>query len=470
MQRYFLSSSLFLLLLAGSVLGTTNSCGQTLKKQRMTPATSKSIFQKKTLANGLEIIVVENHLAPIATVVYVAKNGSFTEPDEFAGLSHLYEHMFFKKNKVIASEDDFNERNRELGMSNNASTGEEVVEYHFTMPAAQLKEGIEFMSFAIKSPAFDSGDIEREREVVLGEFDRNEADPFFALSRATDSAMWGDLLVRKEPLGQRPVIKAATPPKMFAIQHKFYIPNNSALLISGDVDPQQVYKLVEQYLGDWERGPAPFPTYLPPPFAPLKKQLIVREAPDVPIVAVSLNYFGPSVGKDDENTYCADLFSTIVNSSTSHLYKALVDSGLAQVVSMSYYTQQNTGPITIQLQAVPSKAKPAIAKLQEEMTHWMSPDYYTDQEMHNAAEKLAIQRLYDQENPASFITSSGSFAWAITGLDYYTHYIENVRSVTREQLNQYLAKYVIGQPYVMAVGASKPTLDALQLKATEVLK
>lgn len=427
-------------------------------------------FWVKTLPNGLQIVVVENHLYPIATVDYVAKNGSYTESDEFAGLSHLYEHMFFKKNRVMSSEDEFNERNRELGMSNNASTHEEMVEYHFTMPAENLKKGIEFMSNAIVAPAFDSGDIEREREVVLGEFDRDEADPGFALSRALDSAMWGNNLVRKEPLGQRPVIKSATPPKMFAIEHKFYIPNNSALLVSGDVNPEDVYKFALQYLGNWKQGPPPFPKYAPPAFAPLQKQLIVREAPGVPTITISYNYFGPSIGKDDKNTYAADLFSTIATNSTSKLYQALLDPGLALNMNMSYYTQQNVGPVSLSLETTADKAKEAIKKVNEQMALWTSPDYFTDQEFENAKEKLAIQRLYDQENPTNFITGTGAFTWAVTGIEYYKNYVKNVKALTRADIIQYLNKYIIDQPYVLAIGGSRENLDKLNFKPTEVLQ
>lgn len=434
-----------------------------------TTTQAQSVFKTHKLKNGLEIIVVENHLAPIATVVYAAKNGSYTEPDEFAGLSHLYEHMFFKKNRVMSNEEEFNEKNRELGMSNNASTAEEVVEYHFTMPAKNLEKGIEFMSNAIIAPAFDSGDIEREREVVLGEFDRNEASPYFAISRATDSALWGNLIARKEPLGQRPVIKSATPAKMFAIEHKFYIPNNSALLVSGDVKAEQVFKLADKYLGSWASGPSPFPTYTPPAFQPLHTQLIVREAPETPTALTTVSWFGPSIGKDNKNTYAADLWSTIMNTPTSKFYKDLVDAGLALNVNVSYYTQQNVGPITVTIETAPEKTKAAIQALWKEINQWQSPGYVTDAEIQNAKERLAINRMYEQENPTSFIQNA-SFTWAVTGLPYYDNYITNVKSLTHSDLNAYLAKYITNQPHVVAIAAAKPVLDQQNFKPTEVLQ
>ncbi len=64
-------------------------------------------FVSKTLANGLDVIVVENHMVPLVTIELVAKNGSFTEPPQYNGLSHLYEHMFFKANQKLPSQEQF---------------------------------------------------------------------------------------------------------------------------------------------------------------------------------------------------------------------------------------------------------------------------------------------------------------------------------------------------------------------------
>ena len=60
-------------------------------------------IQSRKLANGLEVLVIENHAVPLVTIELNVKNGAFTEGPEFSGLSHLYEHMFFKANRTIPS-------------------------------------------------------------------------------------------------------------------------------------------------------------------------------------------------------------------------------------------------------------------------------------------------------------------------------------------------------------------------------
>ncbi len=97
-----------------------------------------------TLPNGLDVLVVEDNSVPLATIMITCKNGSFTETPAFNGLSHLYEHMFFKANKDYKSADDFLERVSELGMQFNGETTFENVSYYFTLPKSNLNDGLSF--------------------------------------------------------------------------------------------------------------------------------------------------------------------------------------------------------------------------------------------------------------------------------------------------------------------------------------
>src|SRR6187431_3764304 len=92
-----------------------------------------SNFHLTKLKNGLEVLVIEDKTVPLITVEINVKNGSYTESPEYNGLSHLYEHMFFKANKDIPNQEAFLDRVNELGIQFNGSTGDEVVNYFFTM-------------------------------------------------------------------------------------------------------------------------------------------------------------------------------------------------------------------------------------------------------------------------------------------------------------------------------------------------
>jgi zinc protease len=86
-------------------------------------------------------LVVEDNSVPLATIMITTKNGSYTETPKFNGLSHLYEHMFFKANKDYKNQEDYLDRVSELGMQFNGSTTYENVNYYFTLPKFNLNAG-----------------------------------------------------------------------------------------------------------------------------------------------------------------------------------------------------------------------------------------------------------------------------------------------------------------------------------------
>lgn len=439
---------------------------------RANETTTKSAqdYQSFTLANGLEVVVVENHLTPIVTIELAVRNGSFTEGPEYAGLSHLYEHMFFKGNKNYKTSQAFLSYLSKIGAIWNATTREEVVNYYFTLPSINLDAGMELMANTIQTPLFDKEELEREREVVLGEFDRHEANPFFAFNRVIDSITWGDNFTRKEPIGQRPVIKTATTEKMRYIQHKYYIPNNSLLIVTGDVDMEAVRKLTEKYFTSWERGPDPFKED-PPPFPdPLTQKHLVQIPAPVDLVQMQYQWHGPSVSLDQKATYAADVFIFILQQNQSRFQRRLVESGLSQSAGFGYYTQNYTGPISVSVATSPEKAREALKTLWTEIQAFDSPDYFTDEELETAKAILRVDHLYDAEETTE-LTHTLGFWWSTTGgLDYFRGYLDNLSQVTREDIQEFVRKYMKGKNYILGVSTNADALRTLNLKSDEVLR
>ena len=194
----------------------------------------------KVLANGLEVIVLEDHSVPIVTIELAVRNGSFTEPPELNGLSHLYEHMFFKANRAIANQEQYLQKIGQLGIAYNGETREEVVEYYFTTTSPNLRSAMNFMRDAVRYPMFEDREFERERQVVIGEIDRNESEPGYYLNKEMNDRLFYKFPSRKQPLGNRQTVSTATTAMMRLIQGRYYVPNNSALVITGDVQPTDV--------------------------------------------------------------------------------------------------------------------------------------------------------------------------------------------------------------------------------------
>ncbi|MEP6779316.1 MAG: pitrilysin family protein [Gemmatimonadaceae bacterium] len=428
----------------------------------------EKVLRRKVLANGMEVIVVENHGVPIATLEIDVKNGSFTQSPAYSGLAHMYEHMFFKANKALPEPEQFTDRAAELGAVFNGSTQEERVNYFLTLPADSLQGGLGFLADALRYPLFRADELAREKEVVIGEYDRNEAQPGFDFQQKTTAALYPGQFSRKNTIGDRGIIQKVTPEQMRVIQHKYYVPNNSALIVTGDVNPEKVFAYAEKFFADWKREADPFVADPIPPIPLLSgnKALIVEEP--INAVAVLIQWQGPSVGKDPAATYAADVFSDALNTPGSTFQKNLVDTGLWQGVTVNYYTLNHVGPISVSGATTPEKLRPALAALEKEIARFTDPTYITPSELEAIKTQRAVSSAFGIEK-ASEIAHTIGFWWSVSSLDYFMNYTDQMAQQRITDLMRYTKTYIEGKPHVTSVLLSPQARKALGLTEEELL-
>ncbi|MFI5161624.1 MAG: M16 family metallopeptidase [Sphingobacteriales bacterium] len=413
----------------------------------------------KKLPNGLEVLVIENSKVPLATIEIAVKNGAYTEGPEFSGLSHLFEHMFFKANRDYPDQEKFLKRTQELGAIWNGTTDVERVNYFFTFDRDSLKAGLKFMNAAIRFPIYREEDMKKERPVVDGEFQRAESDPGFQLWFNVQQHLWGDLITRKNPIGIHEVINTATPEKMMVIKNKYYFPNNSLLTICGDIKHEDAFALAESIFGDWANsGFDPIKKYPIPPFKPLdKSQYFVKETSIAQTPDMQFSWQGPSYLTDSASTVAADVFSTIVGLNSSKLQQALVDKGLASGVNLGYTTCKYVGPIDVFVNPNPNKIKECYTEVMNQISHFADADYFTDEQLKDAKAILLRNNIHNKEKPSS-LPGQISYDWCSTSLNYYTNQTDNYQKVTREDIIRYINKYIAGKPMVAGL-IIKPELS-----------
>jgi zinc protease len=335
-----------------------------------------------------------------------------------------------------------------LGITYNGTTREEVVNYYFTTTSPNWQTAMRFIKDSVRYPVFDEDEFEGEKRNVIGEVDRNEANPFFYLNRAMTDKLFFKYPTRKNPLGTRQTVSTATTDKMRTIQGRYYVPNNSAIVVTGDVVPQRVFAEAERLFGDWERRKVDpfveFPLVEHPPLP--KSEGAIIEQP-VQNVFVQIGWHGPSIGKDDAATYAADVFSFILRQPNSRFQRNLVDSGLAAGVDITYYTQRNVGPITLTAITTPDKAKALLKAAYAELNAFTRPDYFTNEELESAKALLAADDLFGREKPSEYAHTL-SFWWSSTGIDYFRGYQKNLRATSRADINRYITNYIQNKPHV----------------------
>jgi zinc protease len=274
---------------------------------------------------------------------------------------------------------------------------------------------------------------------------------------------------RKQPLGNRQTVATATTAMMRLIQSRYYVPNNSALVVTGDVRPEEIFQLAKDLFGDWarrEKDPfVEFPLVEHPPL-PKSEGAVIKQP--VQNVIIEIGWHGPSIGKDTAASYAADVFSFILRQPNSRFQRALVDTGLVNAVDIGWLTQRNVGPINLVAQSSPEKARAALRAIYNEIAHFNDKDYFTDEQLESAKALLEADDLYSREKLSEY-SHTLSFWWASTGIDYFRGYLPTLRRTSRADISRYVTIYIQGKPHIGLALMSDEAQQQAQLKPEELI-
>jgi zinc protease len=236
---------------------------------------------------------------------------------------------------------------------------------------------------------------------------------------------------------------------MMVIKDKYYYPNNSILVITGDVKHEAAFALAQRVFGDWKRSDFdPFQKYPIPEFQPLKKtEYFIKESSIAQTPFLMLSWQGPDYRNDSAATLAADIFSTALGLNSSKWQQALIDKGLATYAGLNYQTAKYVGPIQVFVVPNPAKLKECYTEMMNQIAQFTNPDYLTDEQLQTAKEVFMRNEIRRNEKPSS-LGSQLTFWWASTSLDYFTDYVPNLMKVTRQDIADYAGKYIVGKPYV----------------------
>ncbi len=409
---------------------------------------TNNIFRKR-LPNGLEILVIEDHSVPLATVVLSFKAGSFTESDDMNGLTSLYLSMLNRGNRDYVSQQDAGYYAGGLGMQlRNTTTSDEYATTYFTLPAANFVKGLNFMNSAIRYPKMDGDELEKTKEVFSNQRSETDSNPYYVLGDSLRKHLWGSLYSRKNPNGDSRVINGATPATLDVIKKRYFYPNNAIMIVGGDVAHEVVFKEIETVYGDWAPAPFdPFTKWPIPAFEPLRKSTYtIVESKQVHAPYIAIYWQGPDTRNDITATYTADVFSDIINQNSSKLNKALIQSGLASSVQIGYLTCKYVGPISLFITPNPDKIKECVEEVKRQIELMDSDDYFTEEQIETSRRMLEIKKIKEEEITTNYVHTL-SFWWAAASINYTLGYNDNLKKVTKTELKRYVDKYIKNRPY-----------------------
>ncbi len=307
----------------------------------------------RDFANGLRAVVVPTGLPDIVSLQIVMGTGSRDEVEPGrSGFAHFFEHMMFRGTETISA-DAYQTALKRMGGDQNAYTSNDRTVYHTTLLAEDLDEMLAMEADRFQNLSYSEADFRTEALAVLGEYNKNVANPVQKLFEVQREAAYERHTYRHTTMGFIEDIEAMPEAYDYAqtFFDRFYRPENAVVLIAGDVSPEAAFAMVERHFGAWERGYTPPEIPVEGPLAGPEYRHVDWTGPTPPWVTVAFR--GPAAYPTDGNAGAGDMQALDVISSlgfgpSSPLYQRLVvDEQVADVLAASFPDSRDPGLLTV---------------------------------------------------------------------------------------------------------------------------
>jgi zinc protease len=213
-----------------------------------------STVRRTVLPNGLTVLVREQKGSGIVAINTWVKAGYFHEPDEVAGMAHLFEHMFFKGSKAYPGPEAIAEAISAAGGSTNAGTIYSYTTYYAVLPKENLVKGIEIQADAIANPLFDPAELKKEAEVVIEESNRKLDNPGPVSFERMIATSFTRHRMKRWRIGSNEVLRNIRRDDLIRFFETLYRPENIIVSIAGDVSAGEALAIVQRTFGTIPRG------------------------------------------------------------------------------------------------------------------------------------------------------------------------------------------------------------------------
>jgi zinc protease len=249
----------------------------------------------RRLPNGLEVVVLENHSAPVVATYFVVKIGVRGEDAASCGMSHMLEHLLFNGTEKRSQEQLYEEADL-LGAYNNAFTREDYTCYLMVAPRENFAGVLELQADMIFHSVLPAEKLEKERGIVLEELAKDRTSPEWSAEQALQAMVFGGTPYALPTLGTEESIKAMPRELIQRYYQAYYVPNNITLLVVGDVAAPAALELITARLGGYATRPVPAAPAMPDLFAAPAARVAKTELPAGRIV---LTMPAPAPGSAD---------------------------------------------------------------------------------------------------------------------------------------------------------------------------
>ena len=413
-----------------------------------------------TLDNGLQVVVIPNHRAPIVTHMLWYKVGAADEPRGKSGIAHFLEHLMFKGTETLGP-GEFSEIIAKNGGQENAFTSYDYTGYFQTVAKDRLETMMRHEADRMVNLRLSDELVDPERLVVLEERrSRIDNEPQSQLAEMVAAALYLNHPYRIPLIGWKHEIERLNREDAIAFYETWYAPNNAILVMQGDVTAEEVRPLVEKYYGAIPARAVPERKRLsePPHMAPRR---VTLESPRVRQPVLWIEHLAPSYSSGmTEHAYPLQVLDEILgDGATSRLYRSLVvEQGIAAGAG-SGYSAGSLGPTSFRLYASPrpgTEIETVEAALHKEIETLLS-EGVTEKEVADAKRRLTAAAAYARDRLG---TAANIFGRALTSgrtVEDVENWPENIHAVTAEQVNAAARAILQANRSVTALLLPEPT-------------
>jgi zinc protease len=391
------------------------------------------------LKNGLKVIVVEEHKAPVATLQVWYKSGAMNEPEGKSGLSHLLEHMMFKGTTRYGPS-EFSRIVQKNGGTDNAYTTKDYTVYFEILPSDRISLSIDLESDRMQNLRMVKEEVISERDVVIEERRlRYEDDPQNALFEEVVAAAFKAHPYQRPVIGWMSDIKSIERDDLFSHYRTCYSPDNAVLVIVGDVKADEIIKKVRDAFENIPSESSGKNRKFTEPEQKGERRVYLNKEAELPYLLVA--YHTPTFPHED--SYALDVLNMMLSGGkSSRLYQSLVyEKKIALSVSADY-SGFNKDPYLFFLSAT---ASPGIDVLEVEKSLYTEIEKIikgdlSERELQKVKNQTEASFIMDQDSIFMQAMKYGMFEM-LGGWRLLDKYLEGIRKVTSEDIVRVAKKY-----------------------------
>ncbi|OPY73782.1 MAG: Peptidase M16 inactive domain protein [Syntrophorhabdus sp. PtaU1.Bin002] len=410
-----------------------------------------------TLPNGLKIILLENHKAPVATFQVWYRVGSRNESWGKTGLSHMLEHMMFKGTRGISGQ-TFTRIIEEAGGNDNAFTSKDYTAYFESMSAEQIHVAIELEADRMHNLLLRGQDFETERMVVMEERRlRTEDDPQAYLDEQLAATAFQIHPYRWPIIGWMQDLKALSLEDLNTYYRTYYSPANALVIAAGDFKKAEILTKIEKAFGSIPRGPSPNQTK--PLEDPQLGERRIQVNREVQLPFILMGYHVPNLKTPD--SYVLEVISAILaQGRSSRLYERLVrEKKLVQSASADHdLLSRDPSLFLVSAEPLPGKDVAEVEKALNHEIQQLSEKPVPAEELEKAKNQLEAAFVFSQDSLVrqAMVLAQFEIVWDWRKID---DYVPQVRTVTPDDITRVAKQHLVPENRTVGILVPVPPRD-----------